>query len=181
MPEAPIPPTPEIQSFVVVGLNAIIRNLEGLSQSSRPGAHSELQPSDPLKAAATNKHFSAIFVTSSLPSIVQAQLPQLVATASLAHPNDTPTRLVQLPKGCEARINNALGLPNVSLVGLLTEAPRSKGLVDLIQAAVRAIEIPWLQEIKKGIYLPVKINAIETTMPVTVKEKKWAVQSTNQG
>lgn len=43
--------------------------------------------------------------------------------------------------------------------------------MDLVRECVGEIEIPWLEEVKKGRYLPVKINAIETFAPV-VKEKE---------
>jgi ribonuclease P/MRP protein subunit POP3 len=117
-------------------------------------------------------HFSAIFVpASSPPSIIHAHLPMLIFTASLAHPNLPPTRLVQLPKGSDSRLCEALGLPRVSFVGILDDAPHSKGLVDLVRGNVSEIEIPWLSDAKRGEYLGVKINAIETFVGAGKKEK----------
>jgi ribonuclease P/MRP protein subunit POP3 len=121
-------------------------------------------------------HFSAIFVpASSPPSIIHAHLPILIFTASFAHPNLPPTRLVTLPKGSEARLCEALGLPRVSFIGILEDAPYSTGLVDLVRESVPAIEIPWLSEIKREEYLGVKINAIETFVGAGKKEKEKVV------
>jgi ribonuclease P/MRP protein subunit POP3 len=117
-------------------------------------------------------HFSAIFVpASSPPSIIHAHLPMLIFTASLAHPNLPPTRLVTLPKGSESRLCEALGLPRVSFIGILENAPHSKGLIELVRGSVPEIEIPWLTEAKRGEYLGVKINAIETFVGAGKKEK----------
>ncbi|KAE9367875.1 hypothetical protein N431DRAFT_348823 [Stipitochalara longipes BDJ] len=120
-------------------------------------------------------HFSAIFVPrSSQPSILHAHLPQLVTTASLANPELPVTRLVQLPKGCDARLSEALCLPRVSFIGILDGAPHSKPLVDLVRDCVPEIEVLWLEEAKKSVYLPLKINAIESFAPVVKKEQKSA-------
>jgi RNase P subunit Pop3 len=117
-------------------------------------------------------HFSAIFVPqSSQPEILQAHLPQLVITASLANPELPVTRLVQLPKGAGARLSDALGLPRVSFIGILDGAPHSKPLVDLVRDFFPVVEIPWLEEAKKSVYLPLKINAIESFVPVVAKKE----------
>ena len=118
-------------------------------------------------------HFSAIFVPrSSQPSILHAHLPQLVTTASLANPELPATRLIQLPKGCEARLSAALGLPRVSFIGMLDGAPHSKSLVDLVRECVPEIEVLWLEEAKKSVYLPLKVNVIESFVPVAKKDQK---------
>jgi len=161
-----------------------MRALESSSQKARPGQIAASKGVDDLQnpssgslesdetqipiesqAAASpsaSVHFSAIFVLrSSQPTILHAHLPQLISTASLAYPGHPPTRLVQLPKGCDERVGEALGLPRASFIGLLEGAPHSEALVDLIRQCVEAIEIPWVKETK---YLPVKINTIETTV-----------------
>lgn len=124
----------------------------------------------PIEHEHVDHHFSAIFVPrSSQPAILNAHLPQLIATASLSHPELPATRLVQLPKGCDARLCEALGLSRVSFIGLLDSAPHCKSLVDVVRECVPEIEVPWLQEAKKSVYLPVKINEIETSVPVGKK------------
>lgn len=173
----PVPaPAPEIAPFVVTGLNSISRKLQSSSAAVKPdlttqhnkGEVSSLgecpkgeQASDKLPTAAP--HFSAIFVTrSSLPPALQAHLPQLIVTASHAHPRSKPTRLVQLPKGCDARVCKTLGLPRASFIGILENAPNARALIDLVQRCVPEIEVPWLDEVRKAEYQPVNINAVET-------------------
>jgi hypothetical protein len=140
------------------------------AQSTAPEARAEIAMGTKESLAKdehVDDHFSAIFVPRSLqPPILHAHLPQLVVTASLAHPELPVTRLVQLPKGCDARLSEALGLPRVSFIGILDGAPHSKSL---------EIEIPWLAEAKKSVYLPVKINAIESFVPVVAQKKQKAV------
>ncbi|KAG4442489.1 hypothetical protein IFR05_001989 [Cadophora sp. M221] len=199
--EAPsIPPTPEISSFIVVGLNSITRNLEEFSQKSKPAAitanqegpqpqlNAETKPENitaedpkvpkvPAKQTQetppTTHHFTAIFVPrSSQPPILHSHLPQLIATASLAHPSLPATRLVQLPKGCDARLCDALGLPRVSFIGILEGAPHSKALLEFAREHVPEIDVPWLREAREEKYLSVKVNAIQTFAPVVEKEKK---------
>ncbi|KAL2064044.1 hypothetical protein VTL71DRAFT_4538 [Oculimacula yallundae] len=198
-------PSPEISSFVVIGLNSITRSLEELSQISKPAAittnqkGSQTEPNQEADPGAnssnlsvhdqgndttpgeskkdselpTLKHFAAIFVPrSSQPPILHAHLPQLIATASLAHSSLPSTRIVQLPKGCDARLCDALGLPRVSFIGLLEGAPHSKALMELVREHVPEIDVPWLREAGEKRYLKVKINAVQTSAPVVEKEKR---------
>jgi ribonuclease P/MRP protein subunit POP3 len=185
--EDPPPSPPDVSRFVAVGLNSITRVLEAASQKSRPkGLSSSDAPSkdtapaegekdDIVAKAVTKKEahpvFSAVFVSRhSQPSILHAHLPQLVATASLAHPESPAIRLVQLTRGSEERLCEALGLPRVSFIGLIEGAPHSGSLVDLIRDCVSPVEVPWLVEAKEAKYLPAKINSIETFAPVVKKK-----------
>ncbi|KAG0647568.1 hypothetical protein D0Z07_6584 [Hyphodiscus hymeniophilus] len=184
-----IPPPPEISSFLVIGMNSIIRTLEFSSQKSRPqirvleisgdttnpGGESQKVTkqdlSDVENHSLSQGHFSAIFVCRCLQSsVLYEHLPQLVYTASLAFPSQPPTKLVELPSGSEARLAKALGIPRVSSIGVLDGAPLSQSLVDLVRG-VSDIEIPWLQQAKRSKYLPVKINAIGS-FTTTVKKDK---------
>jgi len=170
-PQISAPPPPEISGSIVVGLNNITRSLESLSRSSKP-PNAPYPPGGERDSLIDDaRHFSAIFVLrSSQPPILHSHLPQLIATASLAHPNLSATRLVQLPKGCGPRLCDALGLPRVSFIGILEGAPHSKSLVDLVRECVPEIQIPWMQEVTASKYLQVKINAIQTFAPVTKPE-----------
>jgi ribonuclease P/MRP protein subunit POP3 len=167
---------------VVIGLKNVFRRLEVLSQKSKPSQIStgdknkqetaETQPStevDAIKDLGKAKHFSIIFASQSS-EILKEHLPQLVATACLAQPELPPTRLVQLSKDFDTKICMALSLPRVSCFGLLENAPHSKALVDLVRQSLPTIEVPWLKEVQKTEYLPVKINPIETSAPVITKQ-----------
>lgn len=193
-PELTRPSPPEISSSVFVGLNNITRNLETLSRKSKHGHDSSLDdslakqpevhdsPSQGGKVSESSvmmenksrdRHFSAVFVlSSSLPSVLQEHLPQLVTTASLAHPSLPATRLVQLPKGCESRLCANLGLPRASAVGILDGAPHSGSLIDLVREQVPEVHIAWLQEARKHEYQAVKIKTVETFGWVAEKESK---------
>lgn len=110
-------------------------------------------------------HFSAILVArSNQPPVLNSHLPQLLNAASKAYPTKQSTRLVQLPKGSETRIAEALGLLRVSFLGILDDAPNSKALIDLIRDSVEEIETPWLDEAKKAEFLDTKIISIQTTV-----------------
>jgi ribonuclease P/MRP protein subunit POP3 len=66
----------------------------------------------------------------------------------------------------------ALGLPRASFIGLVEGAPHAGSLVDVIRRSVPEIEVPWLEEVKKSTYLPVKINAIKTFASVPKKQPR---------
>jgi ribonuclease P/MRP protein subunit POP3 len=189
-----VPPPPGIASFIVVGLKAITRSLETLSSKAKPNAVHALgatdislgdssegreglaiepeAPPDNKQLPLVDAHFSAIFVLgTSQPPILRSHLPQLIATASLAHPNSPAIRLILLPNGSEARLCAALALPRVSFIGLLEGAPYSKAFTDLFRDIVPAIEVPWLQEMNVSKYRPVKINAINTFCPESKKNQ----------
>jgi ribonuclease P/MRP protein subunit POP3 len=176
------PPPPALSSFIVVGLNRIIRSLESSSQKIGPGQAEQvlgdsfqgltdgLLDENIAPDQSSNPHFTAILVLrSSQPTILHAHLPQLISIASLAHPESPPTRLVQLPKGCDERLCEILGLPRVSFIGIVEGAPNSQGLVDFIRDSVAPIELPWLSDVKNAKYLPVNVKAIETTVGISKK------------
>ncbi|TGO84801.1 hypothetical protein BPOR_0464g00060 [Botrytis porri] len=169
-----IPSSPEISSYIITGLNSIHRMLE---ESSKRGFETkETLPTEPETRPQSKElnsspqsppqtHFSAIFVArSNQHPILNSHLPQLLNTVSKAYPTKPPTRLVQLPKGSETRIAAALGIPRVSFLGILDDAPNSKALIDSIRNCVGEIEIPWLNEAKKAEFLETKINSIQTTI-----------------
>lgn len=182
------PPIPEISSFVRIGLNAVARDLEALARVSRPTRTDEVDGPRMLEEAAVLKDprndngsansstsFSAIFVLPSTePAILHTQLPQLIATATAANPDAPSIRLVQLPKGSSSRLSDALALPRVSFIGLVNAAPNSQALVDFIREHVPEVHVPWLQEVQTPVYLPVKINAIDTFATIAKKVSKTA-------
>jgi ribonuclease P/MRP protein subunit POP3 len=184
-----LPPS-ELAPFVQIGLNSVLRTLEsstrtdkaGLANASPPDSesHHDGKPEVKGQHACTEDeaHLAAVFVlSSSHPPVLHTRLPQLVGLASFARPDVPATRLVQMTKNADERICAALGMHRVSCLGILGGAPGSQVLLDLVRAEVPKVEIPWLGE--TGTYLPVKVNAIETTQPVA-KKQKVEIQGTPQ-
>jgi ribonuclease P/MRP protein subunit POP3 len=159
----PLPPLPGITPYLTVGLNSTTRHLELLAQKAIPESlplHRNLSPAvggkaiNPKIASApeqeqsgtpqepTQKPLVAVFVArSSQPTLMHAHLPLLTATASLSHSEGPPIALVALPKGAEARLVSALGIPRVSVVGLLEGATGSTALVEFVRRNVAAVDI----------------------------------------
>lgn len=174
------PPDPEVSAYILVGLSSATRHLQSLSSSTKPSLVCEagdgagaghLTPLLEKQQNTKPSHLTALFVSRSTPPILSSHLRNLVATASLAHPELPATRLVQLPRGCDARVAASLGLPRAGVVGLIVDAPHSKPLVDFVLEQVHTIEVLWLKEMRDAQYLPVKINAAATTAPVITKKK----------
>ncbi|KAI0405734.1 hypothetical protein F4802DRAFT_561798 [Xylaria palmicola] len=164
------PPVPELQAYVDIGLSCVSRALQKTASEGAVGGPQEdgRTPEDP----AAGRPYSAIFVArSGQPNALSSHLPQMVAVASKSHPSQPPTRLVELPRACEARLSESLGIPRVSCVGIRVGAPNSSALVDFTRGHVAAAEIPWLQEASLAEYRPTRINATETVVGARRKKK----------
>ncbi|CZR61660.1 uncharacterized protein PAC_11557 [Phialocephala subalpina] len=175
------PPPPEIQKHVVVGLNSILRHLQSLSSKSKPGQ--ELRDSGvevkeggddtegKIEGGVQEGHFATIFaLPSSPPNILTHQLPILIHTASLSSPSLSPTRLIPLSIPQASQLATTLSMARVSHIGILDSAPGTEWLLKLMRETVPEIEVKWLDDMKKGVYLSVKINAVETFIGVSRKE-----------
>ncbi|KAI1001682.1 hypothetical protein K3495_g6519 [Podosphaera aphanis] len=178
--KALVPSPPQISSFVVTGLNSVLRSLESLACLAREKMVAQKSPSLEVDQAnvseitdSPTQHFSVIFVlNSSQPTIFLDHLLQLVATASLAHPELPKTRLLQLPRDSGARLCESIGLARVSVIGVLEGAPLSTGLLEFVREHVAEVKNPWLLEARKGSYLPVTIKAVKTLAPAAEKKQK---------
>ncbi|KAI9815551.1 MAG: hypothetical protein M1827_002685 [Pycnora praestabilis] len=181
-PSSAAPPPPEIASQVTIGFNTTTRYLETLARQSVPKTlPRHLQP---LKTSTSIddgeisntpmeqlKLLAAVFLPrGAQPPILHSHLPLLTATASLSNPSSPKIRLVTLPKNAEARLAATLSLPRVGLLGLMKDASHAEPLIEYVQQNVGAVEVPWLEEVTAGEYLPVKINALETTAPFATKK-----------
>ncbi len=49
-------------------------------------------------------------------------------------------------------------------------APHSAPLSEYVREHVSKVEVPWLNEAKAGKYLPLKVNAMQTSAPIVQKE-----------
>ncbi|KAI1484155.1 hypothetical protein F4774DRAFT_364956 [Daldinia eschscholtzii] len=155
------PPAPELKSYVDVGIVTVTRHLQELASQTQ--AKKTNSDNKPVTQDAAHDFYSAIFVArSGPPNTLHRHLPQAVAIASKAHPEQTPVRLVGLSKPCDDRLSEALGIPRVSCIGIREGAPDSKALVEFIVKHVPSVEIQWMEEAKKAEYKATNINAIET-------------------
>jgi ribonuclease P/MRP protein subunit POP3 len=167
--QTPIVALPELSSHILVGLSSVVRHLELLSQSIHASSlQTRSDCSDTLVIKKHSKlkesrHLAAVFVTSfSQPTILHAHLPQLIGMASRAQSNLPPIRLVQLPRGCEQRLCESLGLPRAGFIGLFDDAPYSAPLLAFLMDNVSAIDIDWLKEAQTVEYIPLQVNTVET-------------------
>ncbi|KAL0931795.1 uncharacterized protein CTRU02_212748 [Colletotrichum truncatum] len=156
------PPTPEIASFVDVGLASITRNLEKLATAQQ----SSEQPSNDSDCTTTTPGpYAVIFVArSGQSSAFNCQLPQMVAVASKASPS--PTRLVGYSKPCAERLSASLGIHRVSSVGIRMGAPMSKALFDYVQGHVSPLRIAWFDEARDTVYRQTQLKIEEKLVPV---------------
>ncbi|KAF6837893.1 hypothetical protein CPLU01_02779 [Colletotrichum plurivorum] len=155
------PPTPELASFVDVGLASITRNLEKLAAQD-----SEKQPDESKLSADPVTPYTVIFVArSGQSSAFNCQLPQMVAVASNSTPPVSATRLVGYSKSCADRLSASLGIPRVSAVGVRVGAPMSKAFTEFVQSHVSPVRIAWLDEAPTVIYRPTQLKIEEKMAP----------------
>ncbi|KAI1426757.1 hypothetical protein F5Y12DRAFT_741022 [Xylaria sp. FL1777] len=167
----PVPPTPELQSYVDIGLSCVSRCLQ--NTASEGLQITSLRDDQKPGKISTNRFYSVIIVMrSSQPNALSSHLPQMVAVASRSHPSQPPTRLVELPRACEGRLCDSLGIPRVSCIGICVGAPNSNALVDFAREHVAMAKVPWFQEAIDGEYRATKINSIETFIGTRKKLRK---------
>lgn len=165
---------PEMHGHLTVGFNTTTRYLEVLARNSSPSMMRNPGPVTAIETSARPsfdpakiKPLTAVFVTrsSQLPSLY-SYMPLLAKVASLSVPSSPSIRIITLPEGAEDRLKAVLGIPRVGMVGLIDGAPSALSLIQFIRENVPELEVPWLQEAVKGEYLPVKIKAIQTSVPL---------------
>ena len=162
LPALQEPPMPEVFSYLTIGFNSTNRQLELEAQCSNQG-----------NILSVSRRLAAIFAPrSDQAPILSSHLPLLVHTASLARSSSPAIRLVNLSKGAEARLCAAVHLPRVSFVGLFEDASNATPLINFVRERVTPIEVPWLKEVRMGVYMPVEIMALETTTPAESKAAK---------
>jgi len=117
----------------------------------------------------------AVFVTraDSQASLLHSHIPLLCGLASGEGEGGGVVRLVQLPKGSEARLADALGIARAGFVGLLEGAPEEvvAGLMEVVEEYVLPVRVPWLEEERRGVgeYRAVNVKVVKTY--ATVQEK----------
>lgn len=166
-PSLPLLAPPELVSFITVGYNSTVRNLENASRMSAPTyTQSTVNKSENQDELETRASLVAVFVDrTGQPSIMYSQLPLLVYTASRAVASEPSIRLITLPAGAMARLSAIFGVPRVGILGLARNAPGGGPLLEFLCQEVPEINIPWLKDIKQGFYHPVEIKVVKTTVP----------------
>lgn len=164
-PVMPPPPPPELNLFLTIGLNSTTRHLESMAAML------------PTEGTLPKPRLLAVFVcrSDSQPSQLHSHLPVLCNIASRSSPEHT-VRLVQLPRGAEARLTSSLAVPRVGFLGLMEGAPGSTLLQSFLEEKVLAVRVPWLEG-SLG-YRPTVIRAMKTIAPPA---KKTVIQVDNTG
>ncbi|KAH8673878.1 hypothetical protein BX600DRAFT_509107 [Xylariales sp. PMI_506] len=157
------PPTPEIAFSVDIGLSKVSRSLQKAAAKPGDDMSGSGLASTVCEDKVKNRTYAAIFVARpGQPSILNSHLPQMIALASAANPEDVPIRLVGFSKACQDRLSEVLGIPRVSCIGLHDDAPGSKSLIDFTRKHVPLVEVQWLKDAVNPEYQETKINTLET-------------------
>ncbi|RGP80245.1 rnase subunit pop3 [Fusarium longipes] len=152
--QPPAPPMPELEANVDVGFNSITRNLQSWSSKNAESTEHE-----------STRQYSMVFIArGNQTSAFNCHFPQMVGTASRNLPEDDQIRLVGFSKPCSERLSGCLGVPRVSSIAIVKDAPGAGALQEFITKTVAPVEIPWLNASSSTQYLAPKINAIETTV-----------------
>lgn len=182
------PGVPETLNSVTIGFNSTTRELEqtvhGSIRSSlsfeklhdtsnmRESMTAEQEISANI-ASTQHRPLMAVFAPyTEKPPVLFAHLPILIKTASLMSPELPAIRLVTLPRGAEAQLSKALGIPRVGLIALRRGTPAASELEEFISINVPAVEIPWLEEAEAGIFLPTEIDKTRTSPRVESKQDR---------
>ncbi|CUS13738.1 unnamed protein product [Tuber aestivum] len=171
----PPPPVPEISKYLTVGLNSTTAYLEGLAGERRPPAFAP--PVAQGERESRKPAMRAVFVTraDSQALLLHSHIPLLCGLASGEGGGGVVVRLVQLPRGSEARLADALGIVRAGFVGLLEGAPEElvAGLMEVVERYVLPVRVPWLDE-QGGVreYKPVNVKVAKTYATVQGKRKR---------
>ncbi|KAF2836854.1 hypothetical protein M501DRAFT_996536 [Patellaria atrata CBS 101060] len=171
---APLEPlntsVPEISRHILVGLNSTSRHMELTSK--------EIAKST-LEGINLPSQLAAIFVTKSKKDdLMYSHLPLLARTSSCLYPNSPPTVIVPLNLTVEPKLAQALSLPRVHVVGIMSSCPGASLLIDYVRDHIGPIEVPWVKEAVNAKYLGLKLQMMEPgTESDSLKESNNIKQS----
>ncbi|KAH7182809.1 uncharacterized protein B0J16DRAFT_154427 [Fusarium flagelliforme] len=152
--QPPVPPMPVIEANIDVGLNSITRNLQSLSSKDNKSTENEAE-----------RQYSMVFVArGNQASTFNCHFPQMIGTATNQLPDDGQISLVGFSKPCSERLSACLGVPRVSSIAIVKDAPGAGALQEFVRKTVAKVETSWLNASSSTQYLAPKINAIETTV-----------------
>ena len=108
------------------------------------------------------RHAAAVFLLWQMDDLIYCHFPTLCNTATAAHPNLPPTRLVVLDISAEKQIINALGRPTgASTIAILDDGkdvPGMEALMSYVLDHTTPVEVPWVREVIEGKWLGTKIS-----------------------
>jgi ribonuclease P/MRP protein subunit POP3 len=152
--QPPVPPMPEIEASIDVGLNFITRNLQLCSRKDTESMEDE-----------PNRQYSMVFVArGDQASTFNCHFPQMIGVASRNVSSERKIRLVGISKPCSERLSSCLGVPRVSSIAIRMDAPGAAALQEFVMKKVAPVEASWLDVSSDTQYLAPKINAVETTV-----------------
>ncbi|KAM0349367.1 hypothetical protein ACHAPU_003776 [Fusarium lateritium] len=152
--QLPVPPMPEIEASIDIGLNSITRNLQSVPRNVTESTDDDRQ-----------RQYSMVFVTrGNQASSFNCHFPQMVGVASKQLSPDEQICLVGFSKPCSERLSTCLGVPRVSSIAIHKDAPGAGALQEFVKNCVAPVEVSWLNASPETQYLAPKINAIQTTV-----------------
>jgi ribonuclease P/MRP protein subunit POP3 len=153
-PKSDPPPPPQISKHITVGLNSTSRRLESLVEPVFSASTSE----NAKKPSQAHSPLAVIFLTQPVSSLQYSHLPTLVAFTAASRAGGFAPRFVALDAAAEQKLKTALGIPRVSVLGVLSDAPGAAPLFGYVRHNVSPLDIPWVKEATQGKWLGTKIS-----------------------
>jgi len=150
------PAKPSIASNILIGFNQVTSHLEALSAISAQhlGVFTTAEkPTEQTKPC----HIAAVFLLRPMDDLIYTHIPALCYTASLAHADLPPIRLIVLDLSVERRMVDALGCPRVSVIALLNGEEAIK-VTEYVRKHVEVLEVPWLKQAAEARWLGTKVD-----------------------
>ena len=69
--------------------------------------------------------------------------------------------MVPLDAMSERKLSAAMGIPRISVLGVMSNAPGSAPLLEYVRDQVDPLEVPWVKETSEGKWLGTKIGTRE--------------------
>ena len=152
---------PPIAARVFVGFNSVNRHVEMLSgySANELGVSSGMS----FKPDVKPKHLAAVFLLRPPSDLIYSHLPTSCFTASLAHRDRPPTRLVMLDPSAEKRLCDAMGTPRVSIVAVVEpedddDAAGLGSLSEFVRKHVSETDAGWLKDAVEAKWLGTKVD-----------------------
>lgn len=148
----PTPPLPEIAQHITTGINSTTVHLE------KSVCFRRLKPSSPTAPQPTTKSpntLALIFLPTPPSTSPPLQFEHLPTLAHLS--SEEPALIIPLPATAEKEIAAAVGLPRVSALGVMADAPGAEALIELCRRKVKPMGLGWVKDAVRGQWRGVKV------------------------